>query len=87
VLCESDLFPQNVIAYSPKTLPAATAARLREAMVTAHTVPAGKPLMMFWGIARFDVAPGDYAEHLTASTKRYPAPEPASVKQPSGRGN
>lgn len=87
VLCESELFPQNVIVYSPKTLPEATAARLREAMVAAHKVPAGKPLMMFWGITQFDLAPRDYAEHLSAITKSYPAPEPASTKPPVGRGN
>ena len=87
VLCESELFPQNVIAYSPKTLPEGTVARLRHAMVTAHQTPAGKPLMMFWGITQFDLAPRDYSENLAASTKAYPAPEPVAVKPTSGRGN
>ena len=86
VLCESELFPQNVVAYSTKTLPAGTAAKLREAMIIAHTVPAGKPLMMFWGITRFDAAPPDYADHLAASTKEYPAPMPVS-KTPPASGN
>lgn len=83
VLCESELFPQNVIVYSKKTLSEEKAGKLREAMVTAHTVPSGKPLMLFWGITRFDVAPRDYGEHLTASTKSYPAPARVTTE----RGN
>lgn len=74
VLCESEPFPANVVAYSPKLLPAAAAERLRESLVTAHTAPAGRPLVLLWGITRFDHAPPDYPAQLAASTKVYPAP-------------
>lgn len=87
VLCESELFPQNVVAYSPKTMSDGLVAKLREAMVTAHTVPAGKPLMVIWGITKFDLAPREYGDQLTDITKAYPAPEHGSPKPPTGRGN
>jgi len=87
VLCESELFPQNVIAYSPKTLPDGVVGRLRHALVTAHTVPAGRPLMIIWGMTRFDLAPGDYGEHLAEITKAYPSPETGSSKSSDGHGN
>ncbi|MFO0847699.1 MAG: PhnD/SsuA/transferrin family substrate-binding protein [Gemmataceae bacterium] len=74
VLCQSEAFPQNVIAYAKGRLPTGTADKLRAALVDAHRVPAGKPLMMLWNIARLDHAPADYADHLSESLKSYPFP-------------
>lgn len=74
VLCRSEPFPQNVIAYSKGALSDRDAERLRQVLTEAHTTPAGKPLMMLWSITSFADIPGDYAEQLTAIIKDYPAP-------------
>jgi ABC-type phosphate/phosphonate transport system substrate-binding protein len=74
VLCESERFPQNVIAYSKGAITEEAAADLRRALTQAHTTPSGKPLMMLWNIKGFGAIPADYEEHLEKITKGYPAP-------------
>lgn len=74
VLCKSDAFPQNVIAYSKGALTDETAKKLRKALIEAHETPAGKPLMILWSIKRFDEIPSEYDKHLEAAAKAYPTP-------------
>ncbi len=76
VLCKSDAFPQNVIAYSKGALTDETAKKLRKALTEAHETPAGKPLMILWSIKRFDEIPAEYEKHLEAAVKAYPPPTP-----------
>jgi ABC-type phosphate/phosphonate transport system substrate-binding protein len=74
ILCQSEPFPQNVIAYSKGALSEQSAAQLRQVLTEAHTTPAGKPLMVLWSITSFADIPADYAEHLATSAKAYPPP-------------
>lgn len=74
VLCRSEEFPQNVIAYSKGALSDRSAEQLRQVLTEAHTTPAGKPLMVLWSITSFATIPADYDEHLVAIAKNYPAP-------------
>lgn len=74
ILCESEEFPQNVIAYSKGAISEETAAQLREVLTTAHTTPAGKPLMALWAITNFDAVPADYSKQLDKIAKDYPSP-------------
>jgi ABC-type phosphate/phosphonate transport system substrate-binding protein len=74
VLCKSQPFPQNVIAYNKGALSDRDAEQLRQVLVEAHTTSAGKPLMMLWNITSFAAVPADYEESLGASVKAYPCP-------------
>jgi ABC-type phosphate/phosphonate transport system substrate-binding protein len=78
ILCQSEQFPQNVIAYSKGSISDQSAQQLRQVLTEAHTTPAGKPLMILWNITSFAAVPADYAEHLATSAKSYPAPEKQS---------
>ena len=78
VLCQSESFPQTVIAYRKGSVDADTLARVRKLLTEAHTTPAGKPLMMLWNLKGFEDVPGDYDAQLTRILKAYPPPtEPA----------
>lgn len=74
ILCESDKFPQNVIAYSKGSITDAEANQLRDVLTGAHKTPTGKPLMMLWSITRFAAVPADYQAQLDKSAKAYPVP-------------
>jgi ABC-type phosphate/phosphonate transport system substrate-binding protein len=74
VLCESDSFPQNVIAYNKGSITPAQAKDLADVLTQAHAKPGGKPLMMLWNIKGFDAIPANYEKQLDASIKAYPAP-------------
>jgi ABC-type phosphate/phosphonate transport system substrate-binding protein len=81
ILCESDKFPQNVIAYSKGAITDAEADQLREVLTGAHTTPTGKPLMMLWSITRFAAVPADYQAQLDKCAKSYPTPTKREVAE------
>jgi ABC-type phosphate/phosphonate transport system substrate-binding protein len=81
ILCESDKFPQNVIAYSKGSLTDAEADQLRDVLTGAHKTPTGKPLMMLWSITRFADVPADYQAQLDKSAKAYPVPAKREVAE------
>ncbi len=79
VLCESESFPQTVIAYQKGSLSEETAGKIRQLLIEAHTSAAGKPLMMLWNLRGFEDVPADYGAQLDRIAKSYPPPaRPAS---------
>jgi ABC-type phosphate/phosphonate transport system substrate-binding protein len=86
VLCKSDAFPQNVIAYTKGSLSDETAKKLRKALTEAHETPAGKPLMILWSIKRFGEIPAEYEKHLEAAVKAYPPPAAPGIRATGGQG-
>jgi ABC-type phosphate/phosphonate transport system substrate-binding protein len=85
VLCESEQFPQNVIAYSKDALTPEAADQLRRVLTEAHTTSAGKPLMSLWNIKQFANVPADYDDQLGKCAKCYPAPaRPAATARGVG---
>lgn len=83
VLCQSDLFPQTVIAYRKGTLDDETLGRVRKLLVEAHQTAAGKPLMMLWSLKGFEDVPAEYSAHLDRIAKAFP-PTPAGAVSPAG---
>jgi ABC-type phosphate/phosphonate transport system substrate-binding protein len=74
VLCQSENFPQTVIAYQKGQVDAGTLARVRKLLTEAHTTAAGKPLMMLWNLKGFEDVPVDYEAQLSQILKVYPPP-------------
>ena len=74
VLCRSDLFPPTVIAYRKGAVPDEAVEKIRALLTEAHTMPAGKPLMMLWNLRGFQDVPADYDAHLDKTLQVYPAP-------------
>ncbi len=84
ILCQSESFPQTVIVSNKGSLDDATAKKIRSLLTTAHTTPAGKPLLMLWNLKGFEEVPTDYAAQLDAVLKAYPAPaRPTPVVAPA----
>ncbi len=74
VLCKSEKFPPNVIAYNKGALSPQAADQLRKVLIEASATPGGKPLMTLWSIKGFAAVPADYDEQLEKCAKVYPAP-------------
>lgn len=82
VLCQSELFPQTVIAYRKGSLDDETIARVRKLLVEAHQTAAGKPLMMLWSLKGFEDVPAEYLTHLDRISKAFP-PNPTPIMTPT----
>jgi ABC-type phosphate/phosphonate transport system substrate-binding protein len=80
VLCQSENFPQTVVAYSRGAVDDDTLARVRKLLTEAHTTAAGKPLMMLWNLKGFEDVPGDYDVQLKKIFKAYPPPTQPAQK-------
>jgi ABC-type phosphate/phosphonate transport system substrate-binding protein len=84
ILCQSESFPQTVIVSNKGSLDEATAKKIRTLLTTAHSSPAGKPLLMLWNLKGFEEVPADYTAQLDAIAKAYPAPpRPSPVVTPT----
>jgi ABC-type phosphate/phosphonate transport system substrate-binding protein len=73
ILCESENFPQTVIAYTKGGLSDEMIGKIRRLLTEAHTTAAGKPLMMLWNLKGFEDIPADYDTQLEKILRSYPA--------------
>ena len=86
ILCQSELFPQTVLAYRKGSLDDETIARIRKLLCEAHQTRAGKPLMMLWSLRGFEEPPPEYFTHLDRIGKAFP-PTPTPVVSPTSAAN
>lgn len=75
ILCESEQFPQAVVAYRKGLLSDEDAAKLRTGLATANKTPSGKLLMTLWNLKGLEEPPADYQQKLDGILKSYPLPE------------
>lgn len=87
VLCQSEMFPQTVIAYRKGSLDDETIARVRKLLVEAHQTAAGKPLMMLWSLKGFEDVPPEYSAHLDRIAKAFPPTPTAPISTAGGSGD
>jgi ABC-type phosphate/phosphonate transport system substrate-binding protein len=78
ILCESDVFPQTVVAVQKGTLPEDTIQKVKNLLTTANQNAYGKPLLMIWNLKGFQEIPAGYEAQLTKSLATYPDPLEAS---------
>ena len=69
---QSEAFPAGVIAYVPGTIDEDRLAQFRDGLLNAHKSPQGEAVMTLCQIKRFEVAPPDYDQQLSAIIKAYP---------------
>lgn len=74
VLAQSEPFAPLVIAYHKGALSEATLKRIRDGLPAAGKTEAGRDMMKTWHIQAFAAVPGDFADSMAASLKRYPPP-------------
>lgn len=79
MLCESERFPQAVIAYRRGAVDDGVVAQAKAGLLSAHTTVTSKPLLMLWNLKGFEEVPADYPQRLAEIRKAYPPPD-----QPSG---
>ncbi|MGL6072769.1 MAG: PhnD/SsuA/transferrin family substrate-binding protein [Fimbriiglobus sp.] len=78
VLCESDVFPQTVLAYQKDALDDGTVQKIKTLLMNANQNSAGKPLLMLWNLKGFTEIPQDYDAQLAKSAKAFPDPAEAN---------
>jgi ABC-type phosphate/phosphonate transport system substrate-binding protein len=74
-LCESEAFPDTVVAYRARALDKSTLKRCREGLLRAHQTLDGRMLLMFWKVTSFRPVPADFDRMLTEIARKYPAPQ------------
>jgi ABC-type phosphate/phosphonate transport system substrate-binding protein len=72
-LCQSEWFPDTVVAYAPETFTKATLGRLRTGLKTADKCAIGRQLLTLWLMTAFEDLPEDFDKMLTDINKAYPS--------------
>jgi ABC-type phosphate/phosphonate transport system substrate-binding protein len=74
VLLESDPLPPGILAYRTDKLDPATVERIRAGLANAHQSDAGRRLVNQMRIQRFEPAPPDLLDVLSAAARQFPPP-------------
>ena len=74
-LCQSEWFPDTVVAYAPGVLDKPTLERLRHGLLTAEKCSIGRQLLTLWMMTQFEDIPGDFENIVTDISKAYPSAE------------
>jgi len=73
-LKESVHFPPGVVAIREGAVDAATLARFRQGVNTAHETARGRELMAMWKLTAFENVPADFERELSEIMSIYPPP-------------
>lgn len=74
VLSESSTFPTAALVYKPGNIPENLEKQLRETLVTLHTRPLGRQMLLLWRLSQFRAVPEEYPGLLVEVVKHYPLP-------------
>jgi ABC-type phosphate/phosphonate transport system substrate-binding protein len=74
-LCQSECFPDTVVAYAPGVLNKFELDRLRHGLMTAEKCAIGRQLLTLWLMTAFEDIPHDFDQLLANIRKAYPSAE------------
>lgn len=72
-LCQSEWFPDTIVAYIPRVFEKPTLDRLCRGLMTADKSSIGRQLLTLWMMTAFEKLPDDFDKILTDISKAYPS--------------
>jgi ABC-type phosphate/phosphonate transport system substrate-binding protein len=72
-LCQSEWFPDTIVAYSPGAFSNVTLDSLRRGLKNADKSSIGRQLLTLWLMTEFEDLPKDFDKLLTDTSKAYPS--------------
>jgi ABC-type phosphate/phosphonate transport system substrate-binding protein len=72
-LCQSEWFPDTIVAYRSGSFDKATLERLRRGLKTADRCSVGRQLLTLWMMTAFEDLPNDFDKMLGDISKAYPS--------------
>jgi ABC-type phosphate/phosphonate transport system substrate-binding protein len=72
-LCQSEWFPDTIVAYTPGVFKKATLDRLRHGLMTADRCAIGRQLLTLWLMTEFENLPDGFDQMLADISKAYPS--------------
>jgi ABC-type phosphate/phosphonate transport system substrate-binding protein len=72
-LCQSEWFPDTIVAYSPGVFSTAMVDRVRHGLMTSDKSAVGRQLLTLWLMTQFEQIPHDFDKMLSDISKAYPS--------------